>query len=97
MCDGPGYIQGAITPFLALENTYGTVGAQVTLRRLVMDTSSQAFLALWDTGGHVGAQLDIEGTNEMGVEAGGRPTLRAGIAVGELKAKNIHRGAGAVT
>jgi len=87
---GPSYIQGAITPFLALENTYGTVGAQVTFNRLVMDTSSQAFLALWGTGGHVGAQLDIEGTNEMGVEAGGRPTLLTGIAVSELKAKNIH-------
>ena len=58
--------------------------------RVVMDASSQAFLALWDTGGHVGAQLDIEGTNEMGVEAGGRPTLLTGIAVSELKAKNIH-------
>jgi hypothetical protein len=88
---GPAYIQGAVTPFLALENTYGAVGAQVILRRLVMDTSSQAFLALWDTGGHVGAQLDIEGTNETGVEpSGGRPTLLTGVAVGELRAKNIH-------
>lgn len=88
---GPSYIQGAITPFLALENTFGVVGAQVIAKRLVMDTSSQAFVALWDTGGHVAAQLDLEGTNWTGVEArGGRPTELTGVAVTELKAKNIH-------
>ena len=38
----------------------------------------------------MGAQLDIEGTNEMGAEAGSGPTLLMGIAVGELTAKNIH-------
>ena len=35
MCDGPGYIQGAITPFLALEYTYDTVGTQVILKRIL--------------------------------------------------------------
>jgi hypothetical protein len=86
----PSYIQGSITPFLALENTIGWVDAQVILRRLAMDTSSQAFLALWDTGGHIVAKLDVEETNGMGVEAsGGRPTELTGIAVTELKATNI--------
>lgn len=55
-----------------------------------MDTSSQAFLALWDTGGHIAAQVNVEGTNGMGVEASrGRPTLLTGIAVSELKAKDV--------
>jgi hypothetical protein len=89
---GPAYIQGSITPFLALENTWGIVSAQVILRRLAMDTSSQAFLALWGTGGSIGAQVDIEGTNNggMGVEAkGGRPTILTGIPVVELTSREI--------
>jgi hypothetical protein len=87
---GPAYIQGSITPFLALENTWGWVNAQVVLKRISMDTSSQAFLALWDTGGHVVGQVDIEGANGMSVEASqSRPTGLTGIAVTELSARNI--------
>jgi hypothetical protein len=89
---GPAYIQGSITPFLALENTTGLVGAHVVLNRLVMDTSSQAFLALWGTGGSIGAQVDIEGTNigGMGVEAeGGRPTILTGIRVADLFSREV--------
>ena len=91
----PGYIQGAITPFLAVQNTVGWNDPQIVMRRIVMDTSSQAFLALWNTGGqeiggNVRAHVILEGTNGMGVEAsGGRPTVLTGIAVTELNAKNI--------
>lgn len=86
------YIQGSITPFLALENTWGNVGARVFLKRLAMDTSSQAFLALWGTGGSIAAQVDIGGTNNggMGVEAkGGRPTILTGIPATEITAREI--------
>jgi hypothetical protein len=89
---GPAYIQGSITPFLALENTTGPVNAQVILKRLVMDTSSQAFLALWGTGGSFGAQVDIDGTNAggMSIEAkGGRPTVLTGVPISELTARDI--------
>lgn len=89
---GPAYIQGSITPFLALENTTGLVNAQVILKRLVMDTSSQAFLALWGTGGSFGAQVDIDGTNAggMSIEAkGGRPTVLTGVPISELTARDI--------
>ena len=68
------------------------MNAQVILKRLAMDTSSQAFLALWGTGGSFGAQVDIEGTNGggMGVEAkGGRPTVLTGIPISELTARDI--------
>jgi hypothetical protein len=91
----PGYIQGAITPYLAVQNTVGWNDPQIVMRRIVMDTSSQAFLALWNTGGqdiggNVRAHVVLEGTNGMGVEAGGgRPTLLTGVAASELKSKNI--------
>jgi hypothetical protein len=91
----PGYIQGAITPFLAVQNTVGWNDPQIVMRRIMMDTSSQAFLALWNTGGqdiggNVRAHVVLEGTNGMGVEAsGGRPTLLTGVAPSELTSKNI--------
>jgi len=55
-------------------------------------TIAQRFRNMWSAGVNPGspAQFDIEGTSQMGVEAGGRPTLLTGIAVSELKAKNIH-------
>ena len=89
---GPAYIQGSITPFLALENTTGRVAAQVVLSRLAMDTSSQAFLALWGNGGSFYSQVEMEGTNNggMSVEAkGGRPTVLTGLPVDDLKARQI--------
>jgi len=47
--------------------------------------------AIRRAGGHVAAQPYVEETNGMGVEAsGGRSALLTGIAVTELKAKNIH-------
>lgn len=87
------YIQGAITPFLALANSFGWVNAQLILKRMVMDTSSQAFLALWGLGGLIDAHVILEGTNNggMGVEAGGgRPTILTGApAVDEIHASLI--------
>ena len=84
----PGYIQGAITPFLALENTWGTVSAQVVMKRVVMDTSSQAYLALWGANGNISAAADLEGISWMGVESrGGRPTALTGIPVRYLTAQ----------